>query len=851
MAWASRRRSRCGSGRGRRWLATLLAALLARPAPAIVWNGPDHPERGVTSSTGLTDRPGLWANVHTIWNQTNNTRGTATYLANNWLITARHNLQASSYSTLANPSTVYFDVGGRRYFAEEFVTMPSSADQALVRIAGSTGLTELPSTLIYSGNTDRNTRLVQMGGYGGHGWIGATDLSYSVRFHRGWNTTFANGPNVSTRTNGEQRLRDLGLLEVGGISGDSGSPLFMLDGPDSALDDWSLYRLIGTLATVSVPMQAWGATSNYVRTTVNSGLIRQTVWGPLNVVYSFQVSSGDFAEAANWNADQGGASFPFQATRYQIDNGGTATFSATSAGGRLSLAAEAELRIGGTASGSLTITGGTLAAGAGVIAGRAGQGVVHLRGGTLTARQLVAGAAAGSSGGVTVVSGTAALAESLIVGQAGAGSLIQSGGLVSVELPTSAAPGGPAVIGLLAGSSGTYSLSGGRLEISAGSAAASGTATGTLVVGAAGHGVLAVSQSGSVTVPSLVVGRSAGGSGELRQTGGTLAIMGDPLVIGDSGTGALVLAGGRLDAAAGVVVGRGPGGVGTVTISGGTLATGGIRGLSPSATSHLTISGGLLVATADSGDFLGGLTSATLSGAGLLLDTAGHEVAILQPLSVPDAVDAASGAVVDAVAGGLTKRGAGTLRLAAANDFAGPTRVEQGVLALVVESALAGSPWVKLADGAVLDVSALEGYAVPSGQSLGGTGTVAGSVTFGAGATLSPGGSFGMAAVLPAAVPEPATALPSLGGLTLLLLAASGRRSTTRPRRLEPPRPGVVSTTVLSAHSSPQATAGCIPHSGSEAQLGSTIAQVGSAAQQVGSHGSSRYTGFRTQRVTV
>ena len=44
-------------------------------AQAIIWNGTDHPERGVTSENGLTDQPGYFSNVRSIYNNYNSTRG--------------------------------------------------------------------------------------------------------------------------------------------------------------------------------------------------------------------------------------------------------------------------------------------------------------------------------------------------------------------------------------------------------------------------------------------------------------------------------------------------------------------------------------------------------------------------------------------------------------------------------------------------------------------------------------------------------------------------------------------------------------------------------------------------------
>lgn len=78
--------------------------------------------------------------------------------------------------------------------------------------------------------------------------------------------------------------------------------------------------------------------------------------------------------------------------------------------------------------------------------------------------------------------------------------------------------------------------------------------------------------------------------------------------------------------------------------------------------------------------------------------------------------------------GGLTKAGAGTLRVTAVNAYAGGTTVSAGrLLVNNVSGSGTGSG----------------GVAVNSGSTLGGTGTIAGAVTVNSGGTISPGTSIG------------------------------------------------------------------------------------------------------------
>ncbi|MFM7184097.1 MAG: autotransporter-associated beta strand repeat-containing protein [Planctomycetota bacterium] len=120
--------------------------------------------------------------------------------------------------------------------------------------------------------------------------------------------------------------------------------------------------------------------------------------------------------------------------------------------------------------------------------------------------------------------------------------------------------------------------------------------------------------------------------------------------------------------------------------------------------------------------------------------------------------------------GGLVKAGAGTMQLAAANPYTGTTSILGGVLALGTSATISSSPLISVGSGATFDVSQKSGgLTIASGQTLGGSGTVLGSITFGRGSTLSPGAvsTVSGAALLSAggamappetiAVPEPAS----------------------------------------------------------------------------------------------
>jgi autotransporter-associated beta strand protein len=92
----------------------------------------------------------------------------------------------------------------------------------------------------------------------------------------------------------------------------------------------------------------------------------------------------------------------------------------------------------------------------------------------------------------------------------------------------------------------------------------------------------------------------------------------------------------------------------------------------------------------------------------------------------------------------VTKIGNGTILLDGINTFTGTTSIEQGIAALSGPGAIANSSLVTISAGATLDVQGIAGgYLVGTGQTIGGSGTVLGSVVFGRGSTISPGMTSG------------------------------------------------------------------------------------------------------------
>jgi len=91
----------------------------------------------------------------------------------------------------------------------------------------------------------------------------------------------------------------------------------------------------------------------------------------------------------------------------------------------------------------------------------------------------------------------------------------------------------------------------------------------------------------------------------------------------------------------------------------------------------------------------------------------------------------------------LTKAGAGTLTLAAANTFNGATTNAGGTLALASGGSISNTTAIILGNNAVFDVTQAGGFTLNSGQIFGGSGTVAGNIFTAGSALFSPGMGIG------------------------------------------------------------------------------------------------------------
>ena len=178
-----------------------------------------------------------------------------------------------------------------------------------------------------------------------------------------------------------------------------------------------------------------------------------------------------------------------------------------------------------------------------------------------------------------------------------------------------------------------------------------------------GNSAQAASHSPAAPTPAvlLCLGDDRGGSGAYNLTGGSLNGGGE--YSGYAGTGTFTQSGGTNNAGYYLTLAIASSSAGTFNLDGGILITSALRSGSGSAT--FNFGGGTLQAGAS----FPSTVPMTLTGVGgnATIDTAGNTLTLSGSLSGP---------------GGLTKTDSGTLVLAAANTYTGPTSVNGGVLSL-------------------------------------------------------------------------------------------------------------------------------------------------------------------------
>ena len=335
---------------------------------------------------------------------------------------------------------------------------------------------------------------------------------------------------------------------------------------------------------------------------------------------------------------------------------------------------------------------------------------------------LVVGNASGATGELVNINGQlehTGADGSFVIGNSGCGALTIQGGSTFINQTP--------YIGY------TNKMGVGLLTVSGGSNTFGKVSAKLLNVGSNGKGNV-LAYGGTNFADGISLGWGPGGYGEMLLTNGVWSCP-NYSWIGYYGMGVFTITGGQLTSSGVFCVGRGTG-TGVVSVAGGTLVVPGELRLGGNATSvgSLTLSGGgvlkagfisELAADAQStllfnggtlqamtiGAIIRSVDNVRLTAKGLVLDTSIYAVSV-----IPTLQDAPG------EAGGITKKGAGTLTLAGVRTATGPVSVLVGTL--VMSNTVAVSAGSSRIDG-TLTLTAGNRLTVGPGAALAGTGTVA------------------------------------------------------------------------------------------------------------------------------
>lgn len=383
------------------------------------------------------------------------------------------------------------------------------------------------------------------------------------------------------------------------------------------------------------------------------------------------------------------------------------------------------------ATGAVTQSNGTVNCSAQLWVGEnGGNGTYHLNGGTLTVNNYVVIGRNGGNGTLIMTNGTftqEATGEFLVGSDGGGGSpgygtVQQSGGTLHVAeqllIPEQNAS-----------STGTYNLSGtGSLVVDS-----------WLAIGRGGTGILNMS-GGSLTKTAVqggaldlgAGGAQVGGAGTLNQSGGLISNTSEPTWLGELGNATWNLNGGTDTLGQVVMCIDNEGLTATLNLNGGLFQTTGITNETPAGdTANLYLNGGTLRAGASTATFIWKLNHAYVSAGGAVIDSQSYLVTIPQSL-------VSNG-------GGLTKLGAGTLILSGTNTYTGNTVISNGIVTLSGSGSISNTPLIRVMLGTTLNASGrTDGtLTLNSGQTLKGSGAVAGKLVTLPGSILIPGDTIG------------------------------------------------------------------------------------------------------------
>ncbi len=655
----------------RRDLLLAAACLTAVASPsrlwAVAWNDTD-PGSSALSATGLTDNYGQFVDESVVTNTAQGEYGTGTYLGNGWILTALHVVSTATYGDLEPGSAIHVNIFGTNYTVANYQTFGSS-DIVLCQVSGfTTGpATTLPGverSQIYTGSSE-NGHLEQLGGFGNHDILNSGTAVNNQTFYRGFNVANASGGFINVSATGNSKLVQDGYILGYQQAGDSGSGLWMENGPDQDLDlrDWSL---IGALDTGTTP-GSFGDGGQYARVSSYAGTIVSTVFPHAWLTWTSNAASTAAVDGSGtWNLSStnftDGTNFAFNGPeKTQI-----ATFGAgNGAAGTVTLGATIPfdtITFNAAGSGSYTI---------------AGSGAFTLTAGADSF--ITANADATISANITApntsLHGYGAYPANNKLEKTGSANLTLTG---NTTLASGVAffdrGGGTTVTGTAVFTAGFYT----SVAVYSGETAAL-TIAGNAIYNSAnqdfnladlgGTGTLNLQNSAILNVGNMFVGKGsagltgAGGIGTVNQSGGTLLATSLSLATNH------------------------PQSVGTYNLTAGILTTSSITGGLGNST--FNFNGGTLSVSANTSTLMQNLTSATINNTALI-NTNTFNAALNQPL--------AHSPLAPTIDGGLTKSGSGTLTLGASSSYTGPTVITAGKILLNPASGAAAAVINPVAD---------------------------------------------------------------------------------------------------------------------------------------------------------
>jgi autotransporter-associated beta strand protein len=393
-----------------------------------------------------------------------------------------------------------------------------------------------------------------------------------------------------------------------------------------------------------------------------------------------QTWDGDFAVGGTNPLNMGSGAITLTGDRTVTVNGtGAFTVGAIGQSGgarQLTKAGSGTMFINGnsTYTGNTSVNGGTLTIGGTLSSSptinvNSGSLVVN---GSLTASGNVSvGQGDGGVGNLSVQSGGSVTANTLLIGAGGSPTAVASGtgtlasgGSISTSQWFVLGQSGAAP------SSGAFTVNGGTLNVHTNAAATGNLEVGTYDATTATLNINAGSNVKLLNNALLVFGAQGNhsGSGVVNHNGGNVTFYSDGgSTVG--GTGRLVLASNA-----------NPSGSYTYNLNGGTLSVSQVlrENTAGSPTTVFNFNGGTLKPATNQAAFLNGLTRSNVRNGGAVIDSNGFNITIAQPLVHSNV------AGDNAIDGGLTKNGSGTLTLNGVSTYTGTTIAAAGKLLLNV-----------------------------------------------------------------------------------------------------------------------------------------------------------------------